>query len=76
MFAFAEVEYVHIRERQAAGIDVARQKGVYRGRKRGTTKAMPKRAQELRTSGLTDREIATALGISRRTVQRYLNGAQ
>ena len=28
---------------------------------------------QLRTKGLNDTEIATALGVSRRTVQRYLN---
>lgn len=72
MFGFAAVEYVHIRERQAAGIAAAKERGVYRGRQKGTTKATPDRALELRGRGLTDREIATALGISRRTVQRYL----
>jgi AraC-like DNA-binding protein len=30
------------------------------------------RAQQLRARGLTDSEIATAFGVSRRTVQRYL----
>ncbi|MGI9458109.1 MAG: helix-turn-helix domain-containing protein [Aeoliella sp.] len=28
---------------------------------------------QLRERGLTDGEIATSLGVSRRTVQRYLN---
>jgi DNA invertase Pin-like site-specific DNA recombinase len=51
---------------------LARGRGVYRGRQRGTTKALPCRAQELRSRGLTVQEIATALGISRRTAFRYL----
>ena len=72
LFGVAEMEQQNRRERQAAGIAVAKEKGVYRGRANGTTKATPGRAVELREKGLTDGEIATALGISRRTVQRYL----
>jgi DNA invertase Pin-like site-specific DNA recombinase len=75
LFAVAQMEQETRRERQAAGIAAARERGVYRGRQGGTTKAAPERAQELRQHGLTDREIATALGISLRTVQRYLSAA-
>ena len=60
------------RERQAAGIAVAKERGVYRGRQRDTTKAQPRRARGLRSRGLTVEEIATALGVSRRTAFRYL----
>ena len=38
-------------------------------------KAKPVRAQELRKRGLKVREIATALGISQRTMLRYLRAA-
>ena len=76
LLGIAEMEQETRRERQAAGIAAAKEQGVYRGRRKGTTKATPTRAQELRASGLTDREIATALGISRRTVQRYLATAE
>lgn len=48
MFGLAEIESEYRRERQAAGIRVARTKGIYHGRKSGTTKAIPKRALELR----------------------------
>ena len=48
MFGLAEVEMECRRERQAAGIRVARTRGLYSGRKSGTTKAIPKRAVELR----------------------------
>ena len=75
LFAVAEMEQETRRERQAAGIAVAREKGVYKGRKLGTTKAKPTRAVDLRAQGLADSEIATALGTSRRTVQRYLRQA-
>jgi DNA invertase Pin-like site-specific DNA recombinase len=72
MFGLAEIEQEYRRERQAAGIAVAKRHGVYRGRVKGTTKATPARAQTLRTRGLSVPEIATALGVSPRTVFRYL----
>jgi DNA invertase Pin-like site-specific DNA recombinase len=75
LFGLAEIESEYRRERQAAGIAVAKERGVYRGRQRGTTKAAPRRARELRGRGLTVQEIATALGVSRRTALRYLASA-
>lgn len=72
MLGLAEIEQEYRRERQSAGIIVAKKKGVYTGRKLGTTKGKPERAIELREKGLTAPEIATALGISERTVFRYL----
>jgi DNA invertase Pin-like site-specific DNA recombinase len=72
LFGLAEIEWEYRRERQAAGIAVAKVQGVYHGRQKGTTKAQPQRAQTLRQRGLTVMEIATALGISERTVFRYL----
>ncbi|MCP4858322.1 MAG: hypothetical protein GY903_27915 [Fuerstiella sp.] len=62
----------NIRERQAAGIAAPKERGVYSGRQGRTTKAKPLRAAELRAKGLTDSEVAEALGVSRRTVQRLL----
>lgn len=72
MFGLAEIELEYRRERQAAGIKVARERGVYQGRQRGLTKAKPQRARELRDRGLTVPEIAKSLGTSDRTVFRYL----
>jgi DNA invertase Pin-like site-specific DNA recombinase len=72
LLGVAEMEQENRRERQAAGIAAAREAGVYFGRKPGTTKAKPKRAVQLRKKGLTDTEVAEAMGVSRRTVQRYL----
>jgi DNA invertase Pin-like site-specific DNA recombinase len=72
IFALAAAEWRKRQERQRAGIAVAREKGVYTGRKAGTTKQTPARAAELRSRGLQVAEIATALGVSRRTVLRYL----
>lgn len=72
LFAIAEIELQHTKERQAAGIAVAKAKGLYTGRKRGTTKAKPERAKILQAQGLKPKEIANALNVSERTVFRYL----
>lgn len=72
LLGIAEMEQETRRERQAAGISAAKKRGAYRGRQRGTTKARPARAKELRARGLTLAEIATSLGTSQRTVARYL----
>jgi DNA invertase Pin-like site-specific DNA recombinase len=76
LFWLAEIETEYRRERQAAGVTVAKAHGVYHGRQKGTTKAQPQRAQTLRQRGLTILEIATALGVSERTVFRYLTAAR
>jgi len=72
-FALAEIELSNIKERQAAGIRAAKARGVYKGRKAGTTNAKPARAKELRAKGLTAAEIAVALGVTERTAFRYLS---
>jgi DNA invertase Pin-like site-specific DNA recombinase len=72
MLGLAEIELEYRVERQAAGIEVAKRKGIYKGRKQGTTKGKPERAKELAAKGLRAAEIAQALGTSVRTVQRYL----
>ncbi len=72
LFAIAEIELQHVKERQAVGIALAKQRGVYKGRKPGATKAYPKRAREFRDKGMTLPEIAQALNVDKRTVSRYL----
>ena len=62
-------------ERQAAGQAAAKSRGVFLGRKPGTWKANPARAAELRAKGLVVVEIAAAMGISERTVARYLRSS-
>ncbi len=74
LFGIAEMEHQHIRERQEAGIALAKEKGVYQGRKPGTQKASPERANQLKAQGLKNTEIAKALGVSARTVSNYLRG--
>jgi DNA invertase Pin-like site-specific DNA recombinase len=75
LFGLAEIEAEYRRERQAAGIAVAKRNGVYQGRQRETTKANPARARALRARGLTIPEIALSLGLSPRTTFRYLAAA-
>jgi DNA invertase Pin-like site-specific DNA recombinase len=72
LLGLAEIELEYRAERQAAGIEVAKKRGIYKGRKKGTTKGEPGRAKELRAKGLTTAEIAQAMGTSKRSVQRYL----
>jgi len=73
MFGLAEIELEYRRERQQAGITVAKTRGVYQGRPRGTTKAKPTRARQLRKQGFTIGEIANALDVSERSVFWYLD---
>ncbi len=67
-----QMERTRIRERQAAGIAAARAAGKrWGGRSPGTgRKADPERVAELRSRGLSNREVASALRISPRTVSR------
>lgn len=73
LFGIAEIELQHSKERQAIGIALAKKRGVYTGRRLGTTKAMPARARTLRKQKLTIPEIAQALGVKQRTVYNYLS---
>ena len=66
------VTLAYRRERQAAGIEVAKKRGIYQGHQRGTTKGKPARAKDLRAKGLNAGGIARALGVSERTVFQYL----
>jgi DNA invertase Pin-like site-specific DNA recombinase len=72
LFGMAEIQHTQIRERQAAGIALPKQQGVYKGRAQGVTKARPERARALCEQGLSIAEMVTALGVSKRTVMSYL----
>lgn len=76
LFGIAEIELHHSKERQAIGIALAQKRGVYTGRRQGTTKAAPARARALRKRKLTVVEIAQALGVKERTVYNYLSDAR
>ena len=72
LLGVAEMENETRKERQAVGIAAAKAKGIYLGRKKGTTKKKPATAQRFRDKGLTHDEIAQAMGVNVRTVFRYL----
>jgi DNA invertase Pin-like site-specific DNA recombinase len=72
LFSVSEMEQETRRERQAAGIAIAKEQGKYTGRQPGSTKANPSRAKQLRAQGLSAVEIATAMGVSRAAAYRYL----
>jgi len=72
LFGFAEMEWEYRKERQEAGIVVAKRNGVYKGRKPGTLKGNPERVKELAAKGLKPAEIVEATGLSRRTVYNYI----
>nr|WP_011265172.1 recombinase family protein [Leptospirillum ferrooxidans]AAX38525.1 ORF195 [Leptospirillum ferrooxidans] len=71
MGAFAEFERALLRERQREGIAMARERGVYRGRKPSLTEkqiaAMKKRIE----AGESKATVARDLGVSRETLYRY-----
>ena len=75
MGAFAEFERALIRERQREGIALAKQRGVYKGRKRALS---PERVAELRqrlADGETKAALARAYGVSRETLYQALRRA-
>lgn len=65
----AEMELSFIKERQRVGIEAAKAKGVYKGRKRTVDREA---VQRLRGEGLGATEIARRLGIGRATVYKVL----
>ena len=65
----AEMESSFIRERQRAGIEAARARGVYKGR---PVKLDWKRIQKMKASGKGATEIAKTVGCSRAMVYKAL----
>ena len=74
--AVAQFERDLIKERQREGIALAKQRGVYRGRKRALS---PERVQELRAraaAGEKKARLASEFGISRETLYQYLRESE
>jgi len=65
----ADMELKFIKDRQRAGIEAARTKGVYKGRKKTIDESEIRR---LAGDGLSKAQIARDLGVSRMTVYRAL----
>jgi len=72
MGAFAEFERALIRERQREGIALAKQRGVYRGRKKALSDAAVAELRRRVAAGEQKAQVARDLGISRETLYQYL----
>lgn len=72
MGAFAEFERALIRERQREGIALAKQRGVYRGRRKALTAVQVSELRSSAAAGRPEAELAREFGISRETVYQYL----
>ena len=77
MGAFAEFERALIRERQKEGIDLARQRGAYRGRKKALlSEAQAAELVQRAAGGEAKAALAREFGISRETLYQYLRQGQ
>lgn len=73
MGAFAEFERNLIRERQREGIELARAKGVYKGRVPSLNSKQIENLKLRSASGATKSQLMAEFGISRSSVYNYLN---
>ena len=71
MGAFAEFERALIKERQREGIALARQRGVYKGRKPSLSLEQVQTLKERVRAGAKRAALAREFGISRETVYQY-----
>jgi DNA invertase Pin-like site-specific DNA recombinase len=65
----ADMELKFIRDRQRAGIEVAKEKGIYKGRQK---RVDDHEIRKLAAEGISKAQIARDLGVSRMTVYRAL----
>ncbi len=72
MGAFSEFERELLRERQREGIALAKQRGVYKGRKRSLSDLEIAEAKLRVTAGEKKAQVARDFGISRETLYKYL----
>ena len=75
MGAFAEFERSLIRERQREGIELARRRGAYRGRRRSLSDDQVAELRQRAQAGVPKAALARELGISRETLYQYLRAA-
>ena len=75
MGAFAEFERALIRERQREGISLAKQRGVYRGRKKSLSESQIIELRDRVSRGDKKAQIARDMGISRETLYQYLSSS-
>ena len=72
MGAFAEFERALIRERQREGIALAKQRGVYKGRKKALSTEQAADLVNRVQAGENKSKVAKEFGISRETLYQYL----
>lgn len=72
MGAFAEFERTLIKERQTEGIELAKKRGTYKGRKESLFSDQIVQLKEQVVLGNNKSELAKEFGISRETLYRYL----
>ena len=70
--AVAEFERALIRERQREGIELAKKRGVYKGRRPSLAPDQVTEMRQLAAGGTPKTELARQFGIHRDTVYRYL----
>jgi DNA invertase Pin-like site-specific DNA recombinase len=73
MGAFAEFERALIHERQREGIALAKQRGVYRGRKKALSEVEVHELHQRLAAGVSKAQVAREFGMSRETLYQYLN---
>lgn len=74
MGAFAEFERALLKERQKEGIALAKQRGVYKGRKRSLSQKQVLELKQRVAAGETKAALAREYKISRETLYQYLRG--
>lgn len=72
MGAFAEFERSLIRERQREGIDIAKKRGVYKGRKPTLSQSQIEKIREMSEMGIKKTLIAREFNVSRQTIYGVL----
>jgi DNA invertase Pin-like site-specific DNA recombinase len=72
MGAFAEFERALIRERQQEGIELAKQRGAYKGRKKALAPDQAEQVRQRVAAGDKVTHVARDLGITRQTVYQYI----
>jgi len=72
MGAFAEFERALIKERQREGIAIAKQKGLYKGRKKVLSQSQVDEIKQKISEGLKKSHIAKSFNISRASLYNYL----
>ena len=75
MGAFAEFERSLIKERQREGIELAKKRGAYRGRKKSLDTQEIENIKRLAAEGKNKYHLAKQFGISREPLYRYIRGS-